>query len=630
MDTTILTPRRGQNARRNETNGAANNRSSLEPAESSGSDEHGNDNAAGAPGSGDNSSDNDERSDAETEASSSEADEDSTDSEELPAMVNKLAENEIPATSIRVLFNKRLRGLKRKLEHLLLEFSQDRYMEIERRQAEKNGSRAEQKCRRQQRKYPRVQAQAHLALVFPDGRIHQSMSKDVQEHPLSRRGTELLATALEHLVQDQQLNMHMTAASSAAAAPIQSRPARGTSRLAQPRRATTTLRKLAAAPKPPAPSKRLVTEARRVFREYVRPLQGIEQPDSDIADATAAKLTVCGGSRWKDCSQQCGCMQSCAALREKSGWPESLPCVDPNARETSVDVNWANRFLSFAQECGWIIRAGHAPQPNRQALPGQAFRLRGTEPTPHEAAPAPAAAGISALLALQLGRPMPTEATADADNASDREALGRADPGDADVSGVRRHGQRRPPEAIPAGSPPPRRSGRDRIPSRRIADDVGDTSLMQPGARPFQAELRLTFGDDEEGQNVQQTVWSAWRGEASNRRQPLIDESNFEFATIGTLDLPEHAAYWQQLCNHQQLFTADALNVVKSSLERCSLQGDAQEETGQASQGAAPAPSPLASDTQFPLKQPFGDLDLQFSGERTHRESPEREASSAS
>ncbi|CAL5219663.1 g10192 [Coccomyxa viridis] len=441
MDTTILTPRRGQNARRNETNGAANNRSSLEPAESSGSDEHGNDNAAGAPGSGDNSSDNDERSDAETEASSSEADEDSTDSEELPAMVNKLAENEIPATSIRVLFNKRLRGLKRKLEHLLLEFSQD---------------------------------------------------------------------------------------------------------------------------------------------------------------------------------------------REKSGWPESLPCVDPNARETSVDVNWANRFLSFAQECGWIIRAGHAPQPNRQALPGQAFRLRGTEPTPHEAAPAPAAAGISALLALQLGRPMPTEATADADNASDREALGRADPGDADVSGVRRHGQRRPPEAIPAGSPPPRRSGRDRIPSRRIADDVGDTSLMQPGARPFQAELRLTFGDDEEGQNVQQTVWSAWRGEASNRRQPLIDESNFEFATIGTLDLPEHAAYWQQLCNHQQLFTADALNVVKSSLERCSLQGDAQEETGQASQGAAPAPSPLASDTQFPLKQPFGDLDLQFSGERTHRESPEREASSAS
>ena len=263
-------------------------------------------------------------------------------------MVNKLAENEIPAASIRVLFNKRLRGLKRKLEHFLLEFSQDRYMEIERRQAEENGSRAEGKCRRQQRKYPRVQAQAHLALVFPDGRIDQSMSKDVQEHPLSGRGTELLATALEHLMQDQQLNMHMTAAISAAAAPAQSRPARGTSRLAQPRRATTTVCKLAAGPKPPAPSKRLVTEARRVFREYVRPLQGLERPDSDIADATAAKLTVCGGRRWKDCSQQCGCMQSCAALREKSGWPESLPCVDPNARETSVDVDWANRFLSFA------------------------------------------------------------------------------------------------------------------------------------------------------------------------------------------------------------------------------------------------------------------------------------------
>ena len=68
-------------------------------------------------------------------------------------------------------------------------------------------------------------------------------------------------------------------------------------------------------------------------------------------------------------------------------------------------------------------------------------------------------------------------------------------------------------------------------------------------------------------------VWIAWRGEASNRRQPLIDESNFDFATIGTLNLPEHAPYWQQLCNHQQPFTADALTVVKSSLERCSLQG---------------------------------------------------------
>ena len=106
--------------------------------------------------------------------------------------------------------------------------------------------------------------------------------------------------------------------------------------------------------------------------------------------------------------------------------------------------------------------------------------------------------------------------------------------GDANVSGVKRDGralapprQRKPPEAIAAGafrqskrkprsfptlqtllaesallahapvhdadicagSPPPRRSGRDRIPSRGIADDARDTSLRQPGARPFQAAM---------------------------------------------------------------------------------------------------------------------------------------------
>ena len=97
----------------------------------------------------------------------------------------------------------------------------------------------------------------------------------------------------------------------------------------------------------------------------MRPLQESEQPDSDIAAATAAKLAACGGSEWKDCRQQCGCMQSRAALKEKSGWPQSLLCVDPNARDTSVDVNRAYPFLSFAQERGWIIGAGHAAQHKR-------------------------------------------------------------------------------------------------------------------------------------------------------------------------------------------------------------------------------------------------------------------------
>ena len=59
--------------------------------------------------------------------------------------------------------------------------------EIERRQAEKKGSKAEKKCRRQQRKYARVQAQAYLALVFPDGRIHVAMSVDMEKHPKQRK-----------------------------------------------------------------------------------------------------------------------------------------------------------------------------------------------------------------------------------------------------------------------------------------------------------------------------------------------------------------------------------------------------------------------------------------------------------
>jgi len=67
-------------------------------------------------------------------------------------------------------------------------------------------------------------------------------------------------------------------------------------------------------------------------------------------------------------------------------------------------------------------------------------------------------------------------------------------------------------------------------------------------------------------------VWGAWRGEASNHIA-LIEERHFEFTTIGTLILPEHAFYWRQLCDHQQLFTVDAHALVKSYLERCLPQG---------------------------------------------------------
>lgn len=68
-------------------------------------------------------------------------------------------------------------------------------------------------------------------------------------------------------------------------------------------------------------------------------------------------------------------------------------------------------------------------------------------------------------------------------------------------------------------------------------------------------------------------MWGAWRGEASNHIE-LIEERHFEFTTIGTLILPEHASYWRQLCDHHQLFTVDAHALVKGYLERCLPQGE--------------------------------------------------------
>jgi len=356
-------------SRRKEANDGGSNRSS-EAAEHSGIDneEHSSSDPAETSGSENDSSDNGEeglRSDADAEASTSESDGDSADTETLPTIANKLPDSDIPATSVRVLFNKRLRGVKRKLEGVLLEFGQDRYAEIERRQAEKKGSRAEKKCRRQQRKYARVQAQAYLALVFPDGRLHVAMSEDMEKHPQTKKATELLTTSLEHMVQDQQLDMHLAGNSFAAAAPVPSISARRTSRLGQRRRVAPTVSKLARGPKPQPPSKKLVQTARRVFRNHVRPLQQYDEPDLSAAEGTAAKLEVCGGSNWKECRQQCGCQQNCAALRAKIAWPASLPCVDPNARDTSVDTQWAKGFLRFAQDRGWPVEAELASQPTR-------------------------------------------------------------------------------------------------------------------------------------------------------------------------------------------------------------------------------------------------------------------------
>ena len=121
-------------------------------------------------------------SNADTEASGSEPEGEGTESEELPSIPNTLPDSDIPATAIRVLFNKRLRHLKRRMEDILQESNRDRYAVMERRQAEKKGSRAEKRCRKQQQNIPRIQAQAYLALIAPNGRVKVSMSGKTDEH----------------------------------------------------------------------------------------------------------------------------------------------------------------------------------------------------------------------------------------------------------------------------------------------------------------------------------------------------------------------------------------------------------------------------------------------------------------
>ena len=96
-------------------------------------------------------------------------------------------------------------------------------------------------------------------------------------------------------------------------------------------------------------------------------------------------------------------------------------------------------------------------------------------------------------------------------------------------------------------------------------------SVCESDGVPRCAELKLTFGDDEESQQIQQLVWSAWRGEASNSLQ-LIGKQYLEFMTSGTLYLPKHAPFWEQLCGKKGFFTAEAYAVVQAVRERC-LQG---------------------------------------------------------
>ena len=154
--------------------------------------------------------------------------------------------------------------------------------------------------------------------MAPDGRIQISMSKDMEDHPQVMRATELLRVSLEHLVEGQQLDMHMAAAPSAAAAQAPGKSARGHSRFGQPSRGAPSQGNLASGPRKPAPSRELLWAVRGVFRTRVRPyLQEADESGLFSALPAAAQLKVCGGSNWKNCREQGGCQKDCAALRAK-------------------------------------------------------------------------------------------------------------------------------------------------------------------------------------------------------------------------------------------------------------------------------------------------------------------------
>ena len=308
-----------------------------------------------------------------TSGSDSESDGESAGLEHWPSLPNRLSERDVPATAIKIRFNSRLRGLKRKLAGILQEFDQDRYAEVERRQAEREGSRALKECEKQQQTYPRVQPQAYLALIAPDGSVKVSMSEGLEENPKVRRAAELLTASLKHMVAGQQLDKRIAAVAAALAARAAGRSLGGAnrrqpihlSRLLESSRADITESTLARAPPKRAPSKELVRTARTIFRTHVRPLQDVEGSHIFAPDSASAKLTVCSGSDWKECKEQCRCQQRCAALRAKTGWPADLACVDPNDKGTSVDSQWSHAFLRFAKTHGWYNQAALANQPNR-------------------------------------------------------------------------------------------------------------------------------------------------------------------------------------------------------------------------------------------------------------------------
>jgi len=119
----------------------------------------------------------------------------------------------------------------------------------------------------------------------------------------------------------------------------------------------------------PAPSRQAVGTARVVFRENARPLQQPSEEDK-AAQPDVTKLQLCMGSSWRECKQDsCGCKAVCAKFRLKTGWPASLPCVDPNNKDTSVDAKWATEFLQFAERSGWYKPDVPNSHPARQALP---------------------------------------------------------------------------------------------------------------------------------------------------------------------------------------------------------------------------------------------------------------------
>ena len=118
--------------------------------------------------------------------------------------------------------------------------------------------------------------------MAPDGRIHVSMSEELEDHPQLKRATELLAVSLEQWVEGQQLAYGSGFFCSRSAgnrqicqADLPEYTAEWDSQAeVHPLRATS----WPASHKKPAPSKELLRAVRVVFRTRVRPyLQGADE-----------------------------------------------------------------------------------------------------------------------------------------------------------------------------------------------------------------------------------------------------------------------------------------------------------------------------------------------------------------